>query len=178
MTAALPGMPEATTWLDLSAERRAQIAARFATKLVEVDSGCMIFTGAVSSPDGYGRVTITDRGVSRTFSAHRLSCLIAGIDLAPGVVVEHRCNEPLCVRVDVDHLIASTQSQNLAWAVACGRAAGPRQVVDSTKRVLRSRAVRNLALTGWSQREYHRILDQFGSTRDTADANQLALFEV
>ena len=117
--------------------------------------GCWIWTGAISSPDGYGRITWRAGGVSRTLSAHRFALAIAVGDVPDDAgVAEHRCNEPLCVRVDGAHVVRSTQTANLAYAVACGRAGAHRLDTGGVTRVQRSRAVRAAVAGGWDAVAY------------------------
>ena len=94
-------------------------------------------------------------GVSRTEYAHRFALLIAG-QLSEGVIGEHRCNEPLCVRVDEGHLIASTQAANLLYAVTCGRTGIIRTLVHRQDRHARSLAVRAAVSSGWNAVAYAR----------------------
>ncbi|MEH6624487.1 MAG: hypothetical protein V7738_17155 [Dietzia maris] len=108
---------------------------------------------AISGVDGYTRITWRRNGVSRTESGHRFALLLAG-QLHDGTVAEHRCNEPLCVRVHPDHVIASTQSANLRYAVACGRAGHPRTLATPTDRRARSVAVRDALRNGWDPDAY------------------------
>lgn len=129
--------------------------AAFWTKVVRAPGeGHWLFTGAVSGVDGYGRLSWRAGGVSRTESAHRFALLLDGVDLA-GVVAEHRCNEPLCVRVDPDHLIPSTQAANLNYAVACGRTGIIRTPLGRQDRHARSLAVRNAVSGGWDPIAYN-----------------------
>ena len=100
---------------------QAAIDAFFSRVVKAPGNGCWFHIAAISGIDGYTRLTWRSDGVSRTESGHRFALLLAG-QLADGVVAEHRCNEPLCVRVDPGHVVASTQSANLRYAVACGRA--------------------------------------------------------
>lgn len=116
--------------------------------------GCWIFTGAVSSPDGYGRIAWRERGRERTVSAHRFALEIAFGPLGADVVAEHRCNEPLCVRVGPGHVICSTQSENMRYASACGRARGPGDGSLVSDRVVRSLAVRAAVAGGWDGDAY------------------------
>ncbi|AXY49663.1 hypothetical protein YT1_0206 [Rhodococcus ruber] len=69
---------------------------------------------------------------------------------------EHRCNEPLCVRVDQGHLIASTQAANLLYAVACGRTGVIRTLAHRQDRHARSLAVREAVAGGWNAAAYAR----------------------
>ena len=120
--------------------------------------GCWIWTGAISAPDGYGRITWRQAGRSRSISAHRFALLLDDVSVTEAEwfgVAEHRCNEPLCVRLDEAHVIRSTQSANLAWAVTCGRAIGPRPGPgDGRTRVQRSRDVRTALEYGWDAGRY------------------------
>ena len=79
--------------------------------------------------------------------------LLAG-ELGDRVVAEHRCNEPLCVRVDPGHVVASTQSANLRYAVACGRTGAIRNPDQHTNRHARSVAVRDALASGWDAHAY------------------------
>ena len=117
--------------------------------------GCWFLISAISGVDGYTRLTWRLGGVSRTESGHRFALLLAG-QLADGVVAEHRCNEPLCVRVDPGHVVASTQSANLRYAVACGRTGAIRNPAQHTNRHARSVAVRDALASGWDERAYSR----------------------
>lgn len=117
--------------------------------------GCWFLISAISGADGYTRLTWRSGGVSRTESGHRFALLLAG-QLADGVVAEHRCNEPLCVRVDPGHVVASTQSANLRYAVACGRTGAIRNPAQHTNRHARSLAVRDALASGWDARAYSR----------------------
>lgn len=115
--------------------------------------GCWLLVAAISGVDGYTRLTWRQGGVSRTESGHRFALLLAG-QLREGIVAEHRCNEPLCVRVDPGHVIASTQSANLRYAVACGRAGDTRRPATSHDRRARSVAVREAIRSGWNPDAY------------------------
>lgn len=120
--------------------------------------GCWVWVAAISSPDGYGRITWRSSGRSRTLSAHRFALVLEHGEAAAGAVAEHRCNEPLCVRTNDDHVILSTQSANLAYAVSCGRAIGnqPPVLADGRSRVQRSRDVRAAVVNGWNPAAYYR----------------------
>lgn len=134
----------------------AAIAAFHARIVRAPGNGCWLFTGAISSPDGYGRITWRSGGASRTLSAHRFALLVECGPGALDAVAEHRCNEPLCVRVDPDHVRWSTQTANLAYAVACGRAGAHRVDSAGRSRVQRSRDVRSAIAGGWDPIAYAR----------------------
>lgn len=139
---------------DASLAPTAAAVERFWSHVVTAPGdGCWIWTGAISSPDGYGRITWRSGGASRTLSAHRFALVLAGND-DPDAVAEHRCNEPLCVRVDRGHVIRSTQTANLTYAVACGRAGAHRFDTAGRSRVDRSRAVRAALAHGWDAVAY------------------------
>ena len=132
---------------------RAAITAFWSRVVKAPADGCWIWTGAIS--DGYGRISWRSGGVSRTEYAHRFALVIAG-ELDAGAIGEHRCNEPLCVRVDPGHLIASTQSANLLYAVACGRTGIIRSLAERHDRQARSLAVRDAVSGGWDPVAYAR----------------------
>lgn len=123
--------------------------ARFWDKVV-ISPKCWFYTGTISTPDGYGRFTFQRGARQRTMSAHRFALLVSGIELGEGMVGEHYCNEPLCVRVDDLHLHASTQQANMAWAVATGRLCGKAPGSGAhISRVERSRRIRQALKNGW-----------------------------
>lgn len=132
---------------------QAAIGAFWSRVVKAPGAGCWIWTGAVS--DGYGRISWRSGGVSRTEYAHRFALVIAG-GLAGGAIGEHRCNEPLCVRVDPAHLISSTQSANLLYAVACGRTGIIRSLAQRRDRQARALAVRDAVTDGWDAGAYAR----------------------
>lgn len=121
---------------------------------VVVTPRCHFFVGAISGGDGYGRITWRSDGLSRTMSAHRFALLLAYGEDDSYTVGEHRCNEPLCVRIDDAHLIPSTQSENLRYAVACGRVGAYRALGDGRSRAQRSLAVRAAVQGGWDPDAY------------------------
>lgn len=151
------------------------VRERFFSRVVTTDS-CWLWTGAISSPDGYGRMAIHHQGRQQSVATHRLALWLAYPDLGTDFVAEHHCNEPLCVRVGPGHVHVSTQSDNLRYAVVCGRAMGPRVTVNSAARVKRSRAVRELALSGFNRAEYDAIVREF--SRQHKEVEQLRLFDL
>lgn len=118
--------------------------------------GCWIWTASISTTDAYGRVTWRRGGRSRTVSAHRLALMIhLGGELPAGLVAEHACDEPLCVRVAPGHVHLSTQADNNRYAVARGRHCGNRpSPAVARDRVARSRAVRAAVAGGWDEAAY------------------------
>lgn len=151
------------------------VRERFFSRVIKTDS-CWLWTGAISSPDGYGRMALHHQRRQQSVATHRLALWLAYPDLGTDFVAEHHCNEPLCVRVGPGHVHVSTQSDNLRYAVACGRAMGPRVTVNSAARVQRSRAVRELALSGFNRAEYDAIVRRF--PRQHEEVEQLSLFDL
>ena len=98
-------------------------------------------------------------------SVHRFALLLAYGDDVDDAVAEHRCNEPLCVRVDQEHVITSTQSANLRYAVALGRAGAHRAPTGGRTRAQRSLDVRAAVAGGWDPVAYAQAA---GETRPTA----------
>lgn len=136
----------------------AATVGRFWNKVVcAPGSGCWIFTGAISSPDGYGRVNFTVGGQQFTVSSHRFALWVSGVDISDdATVAEHRCNEPLCVRVGVDHLRESSRETNVWYASASGGLRGPRPGLDTGERgrYQRSLDVREAVRDGWDAEAY------------------------
>ena len=114
-----------------------RVVEAFWGKVVKSPSpdGCWIFTGAISSPDGYGRINFRVDGRQYSVSAHRFALMLSGTDISDSeIVADHRCNEPLCVRVDSRHVIASTREANARYASLTGRARGQRPGVGPDPR--------------------------------------------
>ncbi|MFC7962824.1 HNH endonuclease [Rhodococcus sp. NPDC003994] len=154
-------------WRPLKAPLSEATVRRFRAKVV-VTPGCHYFTGAVSSPDGYGRFTFTDGDTPRTLSAHRVALLLAHGDLGRNVVGEHDCDETLCVRVGDGHLKLGTQAANLAHAVATGRHLGPTPAYrDPRGRYGRAVAIRDALLGGYDP-------DRLRAALTGTDANVIA----
>ncbi|WP_249353421.1 HNH endonuclease [Rhodococcus sp. Q] len=109
--------------VDATLRPSAENVAAFWTKVVKSPT-CWYWVGAISAPDGYGRFNYQRANRQRTVLAHRFSVeLVHGV-LEDGIVCEHKCNEPLCVRVGHEHLVQSTYSENVRYAIALGRLSG------------------------------------------------------
>lgn len=117
---------------------------------------CWLWVGAIAD-DGYGRFWLD----GRTLRPHRYV-----VDLVtPGVltaesVVEHLCDNPICVRYagdpSSDHLAVSTQAANLARMAALGRGGGSSAMrrfrgLDRRAQAERSRRLRDAAREGWNR---------------------------
>ena len=125
--------------------------ARFRAKVVQT-SDCWCFVGAISD-DGYGRFSyVDDAGRQRAVSAHRFAWEVSlppGHILGPGLVLMHKCNNTICVRIGDGHVFAGTQSENIAYADSLGRRQGRRPVrghaIAVEARSLRARLLREPA---------------------------------
>lgn len=81
----------------------------------EVDE-CWLWHGAKhSAKRNYGKFWLCGRSVN----AHKASYLIFNGDIEEGYVVGHICNNEECC--NPYHLIQCTQSDNIRYAVICGR---------------------------------------------------------
>lgn len=129
------------------------VVERFRSHIV-YSPRCHFYVGAVSSPDGYTRVTWRQDGQQFSTSGHRFALAIETGIADPTVVCEHACNEPLCVRIDPEHVHPSTQAANVRYAVSTGRHRGPLATGDGRSRVQRSRDVRDALAAGWDPERY------------------------
>ena len=128
---------------------------------------CHYFVGSISD-DGYGSFNYQRNNRQRTVLAHRFSVeMVHGI-LDDGVVCEHKCNEPLCVRVGSEHLVKSTYSENVRFAIALGRLSGHRLLDGSGRpRYDRSVAIRNALRFGYDEKALFRAKTDPGKGQDT-----------
>jgi len=145
--------------------------ARFWSKVIRTPT-CWWWTGAISSPDGYGRITYATHGVPVTLSAPRFALLLANGELPPAMVCEHDCNETLCVRADPGHAHAGTQAGNLRYAVSLGRHRGSRPGnIDPRGRYPRALAIREALAEGYDP-------IRLAHAREDALMGTAALFEL
>jgi hypothetical protein len=153
----LPGLetdldhnPDAVTPVFVWGPPPAETVTRFWAKVTRTP-GCWWWGGAVSHPDGYGRITFTQDRTRRTLSAHRFALLLDQGQLRHETFVEHHCNETLCVRVHPDHIRPGTQSSNLRYAVALGRHRGSLPGnIDPRGRHARALAIRSALAHGYN----------------------------
>ena len=87
-------------------------------RFIDKTDNCWIWTGKSINQKGYGQIQIGGKG-SRHKLAHRLSYEIHFGDIAPGLVVMHKCDNPSCV--NPEHLETGTQSKNIKDAIDRGR---------------------------------------------------------
>lgn len=79
------------------------------TKLTEVVDGCWRWLGYVMPSTGYGHMSFcTDKRRSR---AHRYAYELFKGPIPKGMVVMHKCDDPLCV--NPKHLKVGSQADNL-----------------------------------------------------------------
>lgn len=76
----------------------------FWKKVEKVEGGCWNWTGATGS--GYGMWKLPSGFVR----PHRVAWVLAGKLLHPALTLDHKCENPLCVKPD--HLQQVTQSEN------------------------------------------------------------------
>lgn len=138
------------------------LVARYLSKVVRVPgSSCAWWTGAIAGR-GHGRVWV---GGGRVVIAHRVALAIAwGPGEAAAVqVAGHRCDNPLCQRVDPEHLVASTFEANrrefLARRDLAGSPLGDPRGSRARARQLRDLARRDPALL---TQELERLRRRYG----------------
>lgn len=125
-----------------AATRDDDCVGRWRAKTVRVPgSGCLWWTGAISGR-GHGRFWIGGRVVI----AHRFAWALAhGVESLAGIeVLGHRCDNPLCQRVDADHVVASSYVANRReWAARKELTGSPLGDPRGSRR--RARELRDLA---------------------------------
>src|SRR3972149_8660140 len=91
---------------------------------------CHFWTGSISD-DGYGRFWLMRDGRQRVVRPHRYALMLElGRPLTDSEFAIHEvCDNPICVRATTSiagrpHVVAGTQSQNLAGMSAKGRGGG------------------------------------------------------
>lgn len=110
---------------------------------------CWVWTAATKE-GGYGVMRPTGQRSGPSIKAHRVSLMLAGVDI-DGKVVRHRCDNPPCV--NPAHLLAGTQMQNARDTVQRGRIAkGERRSTKLTEADVRS--IRARAADG----DLHRVI--------------------
>lgn len=102
-----------------SNRRRARpLAVRLAEKLVQTESGCIVWTGTVTRDGGYGKISVGGRH-GRILVTHRVAWELENGPIPEGLWVLHRCDNPPCC--NVQHLFLGDSATNVADMVAKGR---------------------------------------------------------
>jgi hypothetical protein len=121
------------------------VMARYVARVVAVPgSGCRWFIGAVSGA-GHGRFWMAP---GRVMIAHRFAFAAAhGVAaLESARLLGHRCDNPLCQRIGVGHVVVSSALANRReWASRRHVAGGPLSDPRGPRR--RAQALRDLART-------------------------------
>ena len=100
---------------------------------------CWVWTAATKD-GGYGVMRPSGQRSGPAVKAHRVSLMIAGVDI-DGLVVRHRCDNPPCV--NPSHLETGTQVENVEDIVERGRIARGSmrsKLTDDDIRTIRRRA--------------------------------------
>lgn len=81
---------------------------RFWSKVIaDPKTGCLLWTGTVNGPGGYGVVSIG----GRVYSTHRVAYTVANGEIPPLAVIDHICFNRQCV--NPEHLRVAGHYQNL-----------------------------------------------------------------
>lgn len=102
-----------------SAQRRkAKTIGQLLSRFRVAPSGCHEWTGSTNGK-GYGVLLIGIDGRKRLLLAHRLQFMRYHGKIPDGLVIMHRCDNKRCL--NIDHLQAGTQRENLQDMIAKGR---------------------------------------------------------
>ena len=112
---------------------------------------CDIWVGAVGG-DGYGRFRINRDGYVLSVRPNRYALALAAGKLAAGVLALHQCDNPICVRVGEQHIIAGTQGENMLRRVQMRRGVQRTLRLGDLRGVRRQRSValREAVRDGWN----------------------------
>lgn len=101
------------------------VVERYQSKIITVPgNSCRWWSGSISGR-GHGRFWV---GAGRVVIAHRFAfALEYGLDaLAHAQVLGHRCDNPLCQRIDPQHVVVSSAGENRReWAIRRALAGSP-----------------------------------------------------
>lgn len=137
------------------------LAERFWSKVDRrSDDECWEWQGARKS-GGYGVMRPEGQRNGPTVKAHRMSLMLAGVDVE-GVVVRHRCDNPPCV--NPAHLEVGTKAENSRDMVDRGRFTRP------NARLTEEQAAQIKALLGFAGLTHKVIASHYGVTRGAVTA--------
>lgn len=143
------------------APKRKTLADRFWEKVDRRGpNDCWEWTAALNE-HGYGVMRPEGRRTGPGIKAHRMSMMLAGVDV-DGLVVRHSCDNPPCV--NPAHLSTGTKADNSADMVARGRS--PRGSRSGTSKLTERQVaeIRRRQAAG----ELHRVLAaEYGVSRVT-----------
>lgn len=106
---------------------------------------CLIYTGPPGSK-GYGVITY----LHKNWSASKLVWFLRRGPIAPGALICHTCDTPLCV--ELEHLFKGTHLSNAQDKVAKGRSLRGERNAHATLSDAKVRWIRRMLATGeWSQ---------------------------
>lgn len=103
-------------WWQINGFTRVRGTDRFWRKVAVTNdpTSCWLWKNGVSG-EGYGQA----HWQGRTMKAHRVACLLANGPIPAGVIIMHRCDNPLCCRPS--HLMKGSPRDNSRDMVARGR---------------------------------------------------------
>jgi hypothetical protein len=85
---------------------------------VDKSGMCWVWTGAIS-PDGYGKYSIRNGKLIKTFRAHRMSYFLTYGYINDNLLACHKCDNPLCV--NPEHIFLGSFKNNNDDSIAKGR---------------------------------------------------------
>ena len=131
--------------------------------VVDPDSGCWLWQRTTNGR-GYGNMRAGSRGVVRS---HRIAYEVFVGPIPDGMVVCHKCDQPLCC--NPEHLFADTQANNMRDAVKKGRMYSPRGSSNPASRLTKESVVdiRRLLQEGQQVKD---VAAQYGVSPKTISA--------
>jgi Autographiviridae endonuclease len=135
------------------------VRERFLAKVCPAtSSGCWLWQGEVR-PDGYGLVSLD----GRELRAHRAAWILFRGEIAPGVVVCHKCDVRACV--NPEHLFLGTPADNAQDMLNKGRS--PRGESNHNAKLTAEQVSRIKAMLAEDRLYISEIAREFGVTAST-----------
>jgi len=137
-------------------------------RAVKKTSGCWLWTGARETTGGYGVLTLYKPERHRkypTMKAHRFAYELMRGPIPKGLLVCHKCDNPICVRWD--HLFLGTSADNMKDRDRKGHTAHPKGVLNGGAKLSESivkQIRKRYAVGSVNQRELGK---QFGISQAT-----------